>query len=106
MLEDLMRSKKVRAHLASLGLQVHEARAVFRLLDIEKSSRVKIDNFVMACMRLKGNAKSVDLATLLREHKRLYSRLSGLIRVVQWEFKQLRGMVTDVRMSVTSTSIV
>merc|ERR1712032_1515137 len=64
---------RIRAHLRSVGLEVDEARGLFKLLDIDRSGEIGIDEFVFGCLRLKGGAKAIDLATLMYENKRLAS---------------------------------
>lgn len=43
---------------------------IFQLLD-DGSGIVSIDEFVMGFLRLKGNAKAVDLVTLMYENRKM-----------------------------------
>merc|ERR1711972_113952 len=56
-----------------LELETSEAEGLFHLLDVDESGEVGIEEFIMGCMRLKGTAKSIDLATLLYENKRVHT---------------------------------
>mmetsp|Transcript_83653 Transcript_83653/g.132224 ORF Transcript_83653/g.132224 Transcript_83653/m.132224 type:complete len:588 (-) Transcript_83653:86-1849(-) len=76
--QEHLESRSVRAHFASIGIQVHEALGLFKLLDQDHSGEVSIEEFVMGCVRLKGGAKGIDLATLMYENKRLVERINDL----------------------------
>merc|ERR1740121_501202 len=71
--------RRVRAHLASLGLEVDKAESLFRLLDVDDSNSIGLQEFVVGCVRLKGGAKSIDLITLMYENKRLLGQFRVLI---------------------------
>merc|ERR1712224_483211 len=79
----------VLAHLHTLGLEVHEAVGLFRLLDVDESHEVSIDEFVVGCMRLKGGAKSIDLATLMYENKKMLDRIVRFEEFARDRFDQL-----------------
>jgi len=56
---------KVKAYFQSLELDVSQAHILFELLDVDGSDQVTIDEFLDGCMRLKGQARSIDLNMLL-----------------------------------------
>jgi len=66
----------VKAYFSLLQIEVEEAEGLFHLLDVDESGEVAIEEFIMGCMRLKGAAKSIDLATLLYENKRMHCMLN------------------------------
>jgi hypothetical protein len=86
--EHHLEDKTVRANLAVLGLETDEAIGVFRLLDIDNSGSVTIDEFLMGCMRFKGNARSIDLATLMYENKRMYKQIKVFLSKFEEAFYQ------------------
>jgi len=104
--EELMRhlrDERVRAHLAAMGLQLQEAGNLFRLLDMDKSGSLSIDEFLMGCMRLKGNARSIDLATLMYESKKMFSTLKSFYSFVEQEFRKVnRHQVDGIRMLLSN----
>jgi hypothetical protein len=65
-----LQDERVKAYFASLELDVSQARALFMLLDVDETDEVGIDEFVGGCMRLKGDAKSIDVNMLLYENRR------------------------------------
>eukprot|EP00929_Paragymnodinium_shiwhaense_P033340 TRINITY_DN1831_c0_g4_i1.p1 TRINITY_DN1831_c0_g4~~TRINITY_DN1831_c0_g4_i1.p1 ORF type:complete len:716 (-),score=130.09 TRINITY_DN1831_c0_g4_i1:90-2174(-) len=58
--------------LREIDLHPEHARALFRLLDVEQTGDVDIDDIVGGCMRLHGPATSIDLSTFMREHDRAW----------------------------------
>merc|ERR1740121_2840658 len=52
------------ALLASLDLEISDVDAFFNLLDYDGNGAVDIDEFTLGCMRLKGTARSLDVARL------------------------------------------
>merc|ERR1712014_153386 len=60
-----LENRKVKAYFQALDLDVSQAHLLFELLDADGSDQVTIDEFLDGCMRLKGQAKSIDLNMLL-----------------------------------------
>jgi len=54
----------------SIDLDLSEARGLFRLLDVDESGEIDAEEFVMGCLRLRGNARSIDLVTIMNESRR------------------------------------
>mmetsp|Transcript_44057 Transcript_44057/g.82376 ORF Transcript_44057/g.82376 Transcript_44057/m.82376 type:complete len:620 (-) Transcript_44057:182-2041(-) len=55
----------------SLGINPREARGLFTLLDADESGSVSLQEFMQGCLRLRGQAKSIDMATLMYQNKRI-----------------------------------
>merc|ERR1712130_740153 len=64
------------AYMATLDISAGDARGVFHLLVSEKSDRdgVQLEEFIGALMRFAGPARAIDMATLLYEQRKFYSR--------------------------------
>merc|ERR1712176_665092 len=45
----------------SINVQPEEAKYLFELLDIDESGIIQFEEFLSGCLRLHGNAKSMDL---------------------------------------------
>merc|ERR1719517_41882 len=88
-IEKLFMQVDMRALLKALGLDIHQARSFFKLLDMDMSNEVDIEEFVQGLMRLRGWAKGVDVATIMYENKRLFMRLKQFMRDVDGNFKRL-----------------
>merc|ERR1712032_298283 len=82
-LEAVLREDKTSKHLRVLELDINEVEGLFQLLDIDDHNEVVIDEFVVQLMRLKGGAKGLDLQTVLYENKRIFLRLSAMMRFVE-----------------------
>jgi len=65
---DMNASPKVRTYLDYLGLEVPSLEMFFSMLS-DETEQVNIPDFVAACMRLRGEAKSIDMKQLLLELK-------------------------------------
>jgi len=81
---------RVTTYFKLLDLDVLEAKALFKLLDVDEKGEVGIEEFIMGCMRLKGTARSVDLATMLYENKRAIMRWNAFIASTGKELKAIR----------------
>jgi len=53
----------------NISVSADEAKYVFALLDVEESGEVQFEEFLSACLRLKGNAKSLDMLIQLQESR-------------------------------------
>lgn len=70
-LKDIMNRKDVNAIFATVGLEVSNATSFFKLLDVDDSNSLEVDEFVVGCLKIRGMAKAVDLQTLMFENKRM-----------------------------------
>lgn len=67
-----------QALLAMLGLNTSDACVLFRLLDGDDSS-IDPETFLEGCMRLKGSARSIDLASMEHDMKLNYKAITSMI---------------------------
>jgi len=65
-----IKNEEVQAYFSTQQLDTSDARELFNLLDQDGDGEVCIEEFILGCKKLKGQAKSSDVATLLRESKR------------------------------------
>jgi hypothetical protein len=87
--ERLMNDQRVKAYFRTMGLHISTAYHLFRLLDLDNSGTVSTSEFLMGCLRLQGNAKSVDVATLMYENKRMMMKWVSFMEYVQEQFNRL-----------------
>merc|ERR1712013_668405 len=59
-----MKNPEIGAYFAQLGVDVDQVNKIFNLLDHDKSGSIDRTEFMFGCLRLKGEAKSLDLAVL------------------------------------------
>merc|ERR1712100_160146 len=58
-----LQDHRVRALLESLQLESH-AREIFFLLDVDGTNEIDIEEFVAGCLRLRGEARALDISLL------------------------------------------
>lgn len=97
--ESLLR-EDVRAMLSNLDLDVSDAAMFFKLLDVEGTQRLDIEEFVMGCMRIKGMAKVVDVETLMYENRRFHKRFMRRQHHVAERMETLEREVSTIGGSV------
>lgn len=87
--KEYLQHEHVQAYFATHQLDTSDARELFNLLDVDGTGEVKVEDFVMGCLRLRGQAKSSDVASLLREHKRANQKHSRLLRKIDSQLQAL-----------------
>lgn len=88
-LERFLRPPERQAMLHILNVDVAEARALFELMDADKSGVVNLHSFIEAITRLKGTSKGCDTALVLYETRRMMLRLSRFMSYTADNFKTL-----------------
>merc|ERR1711920_266120 len=61
----------VKAYFQTLDLDIRKAHVLFDLLDTDKNGEVGIDEFLDGCLRLKGQAKALDLNLVIYQLENL-----------------------------------
>lgn len=70
---NLVENPRVKGHLATLGLDVRDAKNFFGIL-ASYEPIITLDAFVAGCVRLKGTATSIDLQSLACETKIMHRK--------------------------------
>ena len=96
MLEERMNDAKVRAYFEVLGLDIHDAWTFFKQLDGEKRGEVTTEDFLMGCLRLRGQARAIDMgkvihdqAWMIRTHSKFQVHIAKEFRKLRHEFRNL-----------------
>merc|ERR1712079_101251 len=66
----------VHDYISALEITVDNAQCLFRLLDVDRSGKVDMDEFIQGCLRLQGEATSVDVNTLIYQLKHFMKKWS------------------------------
>lgn len=75
----LEEDEKHKAHFqAALDLDLRQAHTLFQLLDEDEDGEVGIREFLEGCIRLKGQARSIDLHLAVFQLQRLAGRCSSV----------------------------
>merc|ERR1719329_295761 len=94
--EKLLEHERMRVYFQAMGIEVDEAHGLFQLLDADSKGVVNLDEFVMGCLRLRGDARTVDVVTLMYENKRVISSVAALVRDFQQSSSRLISAATQV----------
>jgi len=82
-LEAHLDDEQVSAYFDSLGIDPSDAWDLFKLLDVDSSQSIDVEEFIDGCMRLRGPAKALQLAKMMYENKIMRKQLSTFMRYVQ-----------------------
>lgn len=82
-LEAHLDDENVSAYFDSLGIDPSDSWDLFKLLDVDSSQSIDVEEFIEGCMRLRGPAKALQLAKIAHENKIMRKQLSTFMRFVQ-----------------------
>jgi len=68
--EKQLDNPQMELYFKAVDLDISEGKGLFKLLDLDENGTISADEFVMGCLRLRGPAKAIDLATLMYENRR------------------------------------
>jgi hypothetical protein len=85
--EQHLQEQTVREYFALLELDTSDAFGLFKLLDEDGSGQIDAEEFVDGCLRLKGSARSIDLAKMGREIR----SLANVIAMIHDEQRRMNG---------------
>merc|ERR1719215_854331 len=88
-----LQDRKVKAYFQSMDLDVSQAHVLFELLDSDGSDQVELQEFLDGCMRLKGNAKSIDLNKLILMNRRCNEAMMGFLPKAEARIQALEDML-------------
>merc|ERR1712039_928128 len=77
--EETMEEPDVKSWMASMGLEVKDARAVFTLVDSNGDGRLSAAELVDGVGRLMGNARNLDLLILMNEQQEMIKLFESLV---------------------------
>merc|ERR1712228_215440 len=75
---ELVEDKQVRMWLSSMEIDASDAPTLFDLLDESKDGYLTCDELVKGVAKLKGGARSIDLATLMCEQRVLLAEVAQI----------------------------
>jgi Ca2+-binding EF-hand superfamily protein len=79
--EQVLGHPEVRLYLQSLELDIHEEKALFQLID-DGDDNITYAEFINGVMRLKGQARSLDVVAMMRDLSKLRNEVSDLAEVM------------------------
>lgn len=84
-----LKDERMQSHLLALRLDPSEALGYFSLLDTEGTGIVPVQEFVVGCYRLKGQAKGLDLASVMYENKKLTRIFTKFMQSSEMQYNQI-----------------
>lgn len=97
-LEQFLREPGLRKYVEALDINAADTRLLFRLLDSDNSDTVSLEEFCEGCLRLKGNAKSIDVHTLIFQVRNFLTKWGEFTGFVEESFNKVhsRESLVDV----------
>lgn len=77
-----LQNEHMQALLQTFDIDDTDAWTLFKLLDSDEGGSVDLDEFVEGCIKLKGHAKSIQIAELMCQHKWMMDKLSEIMDIV------------------------
>merc|ERR1711971_178650 len=81
--------EKIMAYFMALDLDMSSAGKIFHLLDKEKIGELELETFVDGCIKLRGSAKMVDIATVQAQNTKLMEVVDELGRRLDNDLRTL-----------------
>jgi len=73
--EEHLQDEKMVAFLKALEIDIEDSWTLFKLLDQDRGGTVTVNEFVEGCLRLKGNAKSMQVHQMMYESRFAQERI-------------------------------
>lgn len=91
-----LKDRHVKAYFQTMELDVSQAHKLFELLDQNGDNSVTIDEFLDGCLRLKGQAKSIDLNLLIMMSRKLQDNFTNFMKTSFEQWCLLEDRLTQV----------
>jgi len=82
--------------MGSHRLDCHDAYMLFDLLDRHGLDHVDIYEFILGCMRLKGDSRSIDVSYLVKENERLSADMGFLVDTLHQNMCEVKELLNRV----------
>lgn len=90
------------AYMRTHDLEVQDIVALFQRLDTDSSGIIEVEDFVSACMELKGHAKTADVAKVFRHSQLLEQKLQMLLDVSRTNERVYLQMTGNVKAELST----
>lgn len=86
--ERICTSPNVISYFHMLGIDIKKAQEVWRLLDLDNSNELDLEEFVSGCLHIQGGASVVDVEALMRATRTLMRKTVKSIADIHKEFEK------------------
>jgi len=94
-IEEAGKSPRIRSFFASRGIESHEAWALFKMLDAERTGRVDVDSFVDGLIQFRGPARAIQIAKVVHDCKGLLCHMQAFSESVEERLKALAQSIDE-----------
>jgi len=94
--DELCVAPDVASYFHMLGIDISKGQEVWRLLDLDGSNELDIDEFVAGCLHIQGAASYVDVESLMRANKTMMNKCVQSVSLIQKELTQDNKMQTAI----------
>merc|ERR1740123_2878280 len=88
-MEFFLTEPSLKSYVEALGISADNTRILFRLMDIDGSGRIDVDEFCEGCLRLQGEAKSIDVHMLLFQVRQFLMKWADFTEYVEDRFHRM-----------------
>jgi len=74
--KEKLASSDMQEYFKAINVDVSEAQGFFGLLDVDGSGSVDPEEVVSGCLRLRGQAKAIELSLLMKQTRMMFERLT------------------------------
>lgn len=96
MFEEGMNTPAICEYFETLGLDVWDAWSFFKLLDMDRGGAVEIGEFFKGCLRLRGQARGVDVGRIMHDQNWLIKNTGHFQAYMEVKIKQLTEMMSKL----------
>lgn len=90
---EYLQNEHAQAYFAAQQLDTSDARDLFNLLDVDEDQEISLEEFVLGCKRLRGQARSQDVQAILRENKRTSQKNLRAMHALESKLTSLTALV-------------
>lgn len=94
MFQKKINSPEVREYFQTLGLDVWDAWTFFKLLDKDNGGAVEVEEFLMGCLRLRGQASAMDVGRIINDQTWLIKTQGKFHAYMEVELKQIKEQLS------------
>ncbi|CAJ1342823.1 unnamed protein product [Effrenium voratum] len=88
---------EVQEYFQTIGLDVLDAWSLFKLLDLDAGGSISIEEFFTGCLRLRGNAKAMDIAKVIHDQTWLVKNQGAFQQYMDKEMQSLNQQLRALR---------